>query len=152
MQNQVEETIEIDAAPEAVWAALADFHDMSWLPLVARTDGDGGNTPNAARRLTLKNDANVDEVLTAYDPDGMSYSYRIAAVDVTVLPVTDYASTIGVSASAAGRSRVTWRGTFGRGAPHDDPPPSLNDDAAKQAVSGLYRTGLDGLKAKVASG
>lgn len=150
--NQAEETIEIDAAPEAVWAALASFHDMSWLSPVAKTEGAGGNSSDATRRLHLKDGATVDEALVAYDAAAMSYSYRITSVNVAVLPVTDYASTIAVEPAAGGRSRVTWRGTFKRGEPNDNPPPSLDDAAAIKAVSGLYRAGLDGLKAKVEPG
>jgi len=32
---------------------------------------------------------------------------------------------------------------------NNDPPPELNDEASQKAVRGLYRTGLDALKAKI---
>ncbi len=58
-----------------VWAAIADFHDMSWLPGVAKTSGDGGNEPDAAKRqLTLDGGATIDESLYKYDAEAMSYS------------------------------------------------------------------------------
>jgi Polyketide cyclase / dehydrase and lipid transport len=41
-RQKITETIEIDAPPAKVWAAIADFHDMSWLPGVAKTTGEGG--------------------------------------------------------------------------------------------------------------
>jgi hypothetical protein len=148
-RKKVEERVEINATPDKVWAVLADFHDMSWLPPVEKTEGPGGNAVDATRRLTLKGGPVVDEVLAKYEPEKMSYSYRITAVDVKVLPVTNYASTITVEPGGAGKSVVAWRGAFYRGYPNNDPPPELNDDAAIKAVSGLYRTGLDALKAKV---
>jgi polyketide cyclase/dehydrase/lipid transport protein len=41
-RQKITETIQIDAPPAKVWATIADFHDMSWLPGVAKTSGDGG--------------------------------------------------------------------------------------------------------------
>ena len=148
-RKKVEERVEINAPPQKVWAVLANFHEMSWLPPVEKTEGPGGNTVDATRRLTLKGGATVDEVLYKYEPEKMSYSYRITAVDVKVLPVTNYASTIAVEPGEGGKSIVFWRGAFYRGYPNNDPPQELNDDAAIKAVSGLYRLGLDALKAKV---
>jgi len=126
---------------------------MSWLGLVANTEGDKGNEIGATRRLTLKNGATVDEELYKYDAEKMSYSYRITAVDVKVLPVTNYSSTITVSPGADGKGTVVeWAGAFYRGYPNNDPPPELNDEAAIAAVTGLYRDGLDGLKKKLEGG
>jgi hypothetical protein len=82
----------------------------------------------------------------------MSYSYRITAVDVKVLPVTNYASTISVSSAGEGRSKVQWDGAFYRGYPNNDPPAELNDDAAIMAVTGLYQAGLAALKARIEKG
>jgi hypothetical protein len=35
---------------------------------------------------------------------------------------------------------------------NNDPPPDQNDEAAVTAVKGVYRSGLDALKAKLESG
>lgn len=156
-RKKVTETIVIDQAPDKVWAAVGNFGDMSWLPPVDKTEAKGGNTvvdpeddsKNPSRRLTLKNGATVDEVLYKYEPDKMSYSYRITNVDVKVLPVTNYSSSITVSPADGGKSSVEWRGAFYRGFPNNDPPPELSDEAAVKAVTDLYRAGLAGLKAKV---
>ena len=48
--------------------------------------------------------------------------------------------------------KVEWKSAFYRGYMNNDPPPELNDEAAEKAVKGLYRTGLDALKAKVEKG
>ena len=47
-RQKITETIEIDAPPAKVWAAIVDFHDMSWLPGVAKATGEGGNEPDVA--------------------------------------------------------------------------------------------------------
>jgi hypothetical protein len=149
-RQKITETIEIDAPPAKVWAAIADFHDMSWLPGVAKSTGEGGNEPDVAtRQLTLDGGATIDESLYKYDAGAMSYSYRIDKVDVKVLPVNNYSSTITVLPREGGKCTVEWRGAFYRGYPNNDPPPELNDDAAIKAVTALYRKGLDSLKKKV---
>jgi len=152
-RRKLQQQVEINAEPAKVWAAIGNFQDMSWLGLVAKTEGEKGNDIGATRRLTLKGGATVDEELYKYDAEKMSYSYRITAVDVKVLPVTNYSSTITVSPSTDGKgSVVELAGAFYRFYPINDPPPELNDDSAIAAVTGLYREGLDGLKKKLESG
>jgi hypothetical protein len=132
-----------------VWAKIADFHDMSWLPGVAKTTGEDGNEPDVAKRqLTLAGGATVDESLTKYEAGAMSYSYRIDKVAVKVLPVNDYSATITVLPAEGGKSTVEWRGVFYRGDPSNDPAPELNDEAALKAVGKVYRAGLESLKKK----
>lgn len=47
---------------------------------------------------------------------------------------------------------MTWDGAFYRGYMNNDPPPELNDEAAKKAVSGLYKASLENVKAKAEKG
>lgn len=77
----------------------------------------------------------------------MSYSYKIpgATHDVGILPVTNYSSTISVKANGD-KSTVTWKGAFYRGYPNNDPPADLNDEAAVEAVTNVYKAGLAHLK------
>ncbi|WP_256806616.1 MULTISPECIES: SRPBCC family protein [unclassified Bradyrhizobium] len=152
-RQKVRESIEINAAPAKVWAAIGNFQDMSWLPPVTKTEGEKGNEIGATRKLTLTGGATVDEELYKFDAAAMTYSYRITTVDVKVLPVTNYSSTLTVTPSADGKgSTLEWAGAFYRGFPNNDPPPELSDEAAKTAVSGLYKAGLAALKKKVESG
>lgn len=150
-RQKVELTVDIAAPADKVWARVANFHDMSWHPAVARTAGQGGNEVGAGRVLTLKGegDPTIAEQLTRYSAEGMSYSYKITQVDVKVLPVTNYVSHLTVSADGEGKSKVQWRGAFYRGFPNNDPPPELNDQAAVTAVTGVYKGGLDALKAEM---
>jgi carbon monoxide dehydrogenase subunit G len=149
-RQKVTESVEINAPPAKVWEFIQNFQNMRWLPGVESTQGDGGNVPDVAHRtITLEGGAKIEESLYKYDKDEMTYSYRIDAVDVKVLPVTNYSSTIIVLPDGDGKSKVEWRGAFYRGDPNENPPPALNDDAAISAVQALYRKGLDYLKQNV---
>ncbi|KMO44745.1 signal peptide protein [Methylobacterium tarhaniae] len=152
-RKKVEEKVTINAAPDKVWAVVGNFQDMSWLPPVEKTEGTGGNQVKATRTLTLKGGATVDEELYKYSAEQRSLSYRINKVDVKVLPVNNYSSTIKVEPADGGKaSDVTWDGAFYRGYMNNDPPPELSDEAAIKAVKELYRSGLDNLKAKIEKG
>jgi hypothetical protein len=152
-RQKVRESIEINAPPAKVWAVIGNFQDMSWLAPVTKTEGDKGNEIGATRRLTLTGGGIVDEELYKFDAAAMTYSYRITAVDVKVLPVNNYSSTLTVTPSADGKSAtLEWAGAFYRGFPNNDPPPELSDEASVKAVKGLYQTGLEALKKKIESG
>lgn len=143
-------TAEVAADPADVWAAIGNFQDMSWHPVVHNTMGEGDNTVDATRVLTLgaADGPTISEELYKYSDEKMSYSYRITEVDVDVLPVTNYSSHLTVKPRDGGGSLIEWRGAFYRGFPNNDPPEHLNDDAAIAAVSGVYQAGLDALVAR----
>ena len=151
-RQKISESVEINAPADKVWAVVGNFQDGSWIPVVEKTEGKGGNEPKATRTLTLKGGATVEEELSKYDAAKKSLMYRIDKVDVKTLPVNDYSSWIELEPEGADKTKVTWRGAFYRGYMNNDPPPDLNDEAAKKAVQGLYRSGLDNLKAKVEKG
>lgn len=143
-------SVDVAAAPEAVWAVIGNFQDMSWHPAVFSSTGEGGNEINATRVLTLgaEGGPTISELLVKYDAAKMTYSYRIEAVDVAVLPVTNYSSHLTVTPKDGGGSHIEWKGAFYRGYPNNDPPENLDDPAAIAAVSGVYQAGLDALVAK----
>ena len=99
-RQKVELTVDIAAPADKVWARVANFHDMSWHPAVARTEVQGGNEVGANRVLVLKGagDPTIAEQLTRYNAEGMTYSYKITEVDVKVLPVSNYTSHLTVTA------------------------------------------------------
>ena len=150
-RQKATETIEINAPADKVWAVIGNFQDMSWHPAFAKTEGSGGNDPDATRKLTLANGATIDEKLTKFSADAKSYSYEITNVDVKVVPVTNYASTISVKGEGD-KSTVEWKGAFYRGYVNNDPPPELNDEAAVKAITGVYKDGLAALKKKIEGG
>lgn len=143
---------EIAAAPEKVWEAIGDFQNLNWHPAVFDTKGENGNEIDATRTLILGEEGGpeIQEVLYKYSDEKRSYSYRITAVDVEVLPVTNYSSHLTVKDGEDGGSLVEWRGAFYRGYPNNDPPEHLNDEAAVKAVTGIYEAGLAALAEKFA--
>lgn len=146
-RQKVTLTTEVAAEPADVWAAIGNFQDMSWHPVVHSSTGEGDNEIDATRVLTLGEEGGptISEVLYKYSDEKMSYSYRITDVLVEVLPVTNYSSHLTVKPRDGGGSIVEWRGAFYRGFPNNDPPAELNDEAAIAAVSGVYQAGLDAL-------
>ena len=138
--------MQIPASPDEVWQRIGNFQDMSWHPAVESLEGSGGSLAGATRTLTVKGGGVIDETLEKYDADKRSLFYRIVKVDVGVLPVTNYSSWLTVNPTTEG-SMVIWKDAVYRGYPNNDPPPELNDQAAIEAVTGLYHAGLDNLKA-----
>lgn len=150
-RQKVTETIEINAAPDKVWAAVGNFQDMSWHPGFTATEGKGGNDVGATRTLTLKSGGKIEEALTKFSAEKYTYAYEITKVDVKDVPVNNYSSSITVE-DAGGKSLVTWKGAFYRGFLNNDPPPELSDEAAVKAITGVYKDGLAALKTKVEGG
>ena len=150
-RQKVSESIEINAPADKVWAVVGNFQDGSWIPVVEKTEGKGGNEPKATRTLTLKGGATVEEELAKYDAQKKTFMYRITKIDVKTLPVNDYSSTIEVEGSGD-KTKLTWKGAFYRGYMNNDPPPELNDEASKKAVQGLYKASLENVKAQVEKG
>lgn len=143
---------ELAASPDAVWAVIGDFQDMSWHPVVFSTNGEGGNERDATRLLTLgeAEGPTIAERLTEHDDTGLRYAYEITEVAVDTLPVTEYVSELSVTPGAEGGAVVEWAGTFHRGDPGADPQPGLTDEDAVAAVEGVYRAGLEALAARFA--
>lgn len=137
---EVTQTVTTTASPAKVWSMIGGFDTIgTWLPGAASSPADHGNTVGSVRVITLKapGDPTVTEKLTARK--GTHYSYAILKVDPKVLPVTSYTATISVTKVGAG-SEVTWHGSF-------KPAGGTDDAGAEKAVSGLYRSGLDNIKA-----
>lgn len=140
MAVEVTETVTTTAPPAKVWGMIGKFDAIaSWLPPAASSPADKGDTVGSVRVITLKGPGSptVTERLTA--SDAQSYSYTILKVDPKVLPVMDYTSTISV-APGGGGSLVTWHGSF-------KPAGGADDASAGKAISGVYRAGLDNIKA-----
>ncbi len=146
-------SVHIDAAPAKVWAVIGQFHDLSWDPLVAKTTGTGGNTPDSTRTVTMKSGTVLPgEELERYEPQNFTYATFLPHVDVRAFPVTNYSSILVVTADPAGGSHVEWRSAFYRGYPNFGPPPEFNEAAAIKAVAAMTQPALDGLKAKIETG
>ena len=67
----------INRPPSEVWAAIRNFHDMSWCPTVI-TDlqpvGDKNGTEPGAKRIL---NTAIHETFQSVDEEGMTFSYQI---------------------------------------------------------------------------
>lgn len=146
-RQKLTETVEINAAPAAVWDIIKDFGNAhAWMPMVAGTTSQGGNAAGATRELSLKKGGAIKEELKSYEADKMSFSYKMENPDCGVLPVNNYSSNISVEA-AGGGSKVTWNGAYYRCFLANNPPPDQNEEAANKAIEAVYKESLANLKA-----
>jgi hypothetical protein len=130
-------SIEVNGAPSAVWSVIGSFCAIKdWLPPVGTCIEDGKSPPT--RTLVTKDGkASFVETQTARNEKEHSYSYAFLS---SLLPVTNYKSTIKVTAKGDGVSVVTWTGTY--------TPDSGKEKDAIDALSGVYEAGLAGIQAR----
>lgn len=148
---KVVEKVTIAADPKAVWAVAGSFGSIAkWHPDVASVKAEGGDKAGATRDVTLKKGGVLKEGLDEYDDKELKYSYRMSEPDLAALPTSSYSMSF-IVRPAAGGSEVEWYGRLYRGDTGNEPPEELNDDAAKTAVSGFLKAGLEGLKKAVES-
>jgi mxaD protein len=147
--QKVEEKIEIAAPPAAVWAIAKDFAKIAdWHPLVAKSEGTGGNAAGGERSVTLKSGGVLRDGLDEFNDQAMSYSYRLAKENVDAFPVSFYSAELAVKPGASGGSAVEWVGRFYRADTGNFPAENKNDAAAIAAMKNFLAQGLTGLKAK----
>jgi uncharacterized protein YndB with AHSA1/START domain len=132
-------SIEVNGAPSTVWSAIGAFCAIKdWLPPVGMCIEDG-KTPPTRTLVTKDGKASFVEKQTARSDPEHSYSYTFVS---SPLPVTNYTSTIKVTAKGEGVSIVTWTGTY--------TPDSGKEKEAGDALNGVYESGLAAIKAKLA--
>lgn|ERR1700754_1470870 len=141
----IDVSVELSVPASQAWRLIHDFGRVEdWHPVVAKTHITRGigNAPGAVRHLTFLDGATLEEELTAYSPEAMQLQYIITAGE---FPVRNYRTTLSVEAVSSQRSRVRWVGTFDRADPGIRPAKGKDDDAAMEAVRGVYTTGLNAL-------
>ena len=127
MANETEVTeIEIDRGPDAVWAVVREFGEMSWLPGVESVTVEGD-----IRTVTMMG-MSIEEKLINLDDEKMQITYGIVGGPV---PIEFHEATISVVPAGDG-TRASWAVTA---AP----------EGTAAFMSGMYATGLEALKAKV---
>ena len=148
--QKVEKTIVIKAAPAKVWAIVKDFGNMhTWHPSIASTKLEQKKDENGEmatfRTLTLKSGGDIVEKLRSADDAAMKLKYEIVS---GVAPVADYNAFMLVTAGpGAGESTVTWVGRFYRTYKLNPPiPPGQDDETAVSFITGVFDSGLAGLK------
>ncbi|MGR9100358.1 MAG: SRPBCC family protein [Gammaproteobacteria bacterium] len=158
VRQKFKDVVEINAPADKVWNIIKNFDDLSWLPAVASTEGEGGNKKGAKRTLTLKKGGTIVEELKKYNEDRMTYAYKIKEMSdagtiqhsgkeekIPVLPVNNYSATITVKGKGD-KTQVIWQAAYYRAYMNNNPPAELNEDAANNAVSLVLKAGLKNLK------
>ena len=132
-------TRSLNGAPATVWSAIGAFCAIKdWLPPVGTCIEDGKSPPT--RTLVTKDGkASFVETQTARNEKEYSYSYAFVS---SPLPVTNYTSTIKVTAKGDGFSTITWTGSY--------TPDQGKEKAASEALNGVYEAGLAEIKARLA--
>ncbi|WP_431636561.1 SRPBCC family protein [Dyella sp. KULCS107] len=137
----VSESVDLQAPADAVWKTLGDFGGAQrYLDVVKRCElvhHDG----STERVLHLKGGGSARERLVLSSDDDRALRYTMVE---SPLPVADYVSTVRVDPLGPQRCRVTWAATFDA---HGG-----SDEEAREAVSGIYRVGLEGLRQLHAAG
>ncbi len=148
-RQKVTESIEIDASPDKVWAIVQDFCSIQdWHSGIKTCQSDSGDI-GAIREIELVNGEKINEKLFKRDAEKLRLQYAMQLEKGRVvegLPIATHGSTITVSDNG-GKSTVEWKGAFYRSFPGQQPPPELSDAACIEAVTKMYKDGLQGLKA-----
>ena len=140
-------SIEINAAPDAVWALVGDFaHAEKWVAGVESSTAQGGNEKGATRELKVPG-GTLKEELKNVDNEKKVIQYKIIdPTDPAVFPVNNYSAKITVEASGSG-SKVEWDTAFYRWFLNNNPPDGQNEAAASAAVEQVVSQSLANLKA-----
>lgn len=130
-----------DMSAADLWKKVGDFNGLNtWHPAIAKSEIVKGtnNEVGAHRKLTLGDGATIVEELAARDDAGMTLTYTIVEAP---LPVTDYKSTITVTADGESKSKLSWGSTFKAAA-------STEPAKAQEIIGGIYQAGIDNLSKK----
>lgn len=147
-REKISESIEIAAPPEAVWALVGDFgHPEKWMPMIERTESQGGLEKGATRELHFKGvSGTLKEELKNIDAEKRVIQYKVIdPTDPAVFPTNNYSAKLTVEAAASG-AKVEWDAAFYRWFLNNNPPEGQNEAAAKLAVEKVVKESLQGLK------
>ena len=122
-------TKEVDASAAAVWTLLADFADVSWIPVAGQVDVVGEGI-GMSRSIHGSSGRPVVETLTHLDPERRELGYRIAD---NPLPVNRFEALVTVQSRPGPGSEVTWNVDY-------EPSGSTDADAqaTRQAIEAVY--------------
>lgn len=144
--------IEVDAAPEKVWAIVSDFCSIpEWNSMVKTCSASQGSEKGSIRTIEYDTGEKVTEKLFKNDAANMKLLYAMEQLEkgriMKGLPIATLSTTITVKLADDGASSVVqMKGAFYRAFPGPTPPEDQTDAAAIAAVTTLYETGLAGIK------
>lgn len=109
----VEESIEIDATPAAVWTHIADHASWpEWFEALDAVQPGSTSTGVGGTRRVMVKPLSIDEVFTAWD-EGEHFAFAIVGSKLPMLSAA--AESVRLEPIAEGRCRVTYRqGVEGR--------------------------------------
>jgi hypothetical protein len=132
------QSIVIDVPPEQVWAAIRDFHDVSWTPNVVtslETVGDVVGSEIGARRVL---NGVFHETLLELDDGGLTFTYSVdeGPSPLSSAEVSDYLGRVAVKPAPDGAgTMVEWTSQWQK-----------NDEAGREFVHPIYVALLDDMK------
>lgn len=143
--QQLSRSVEIKAAPEAVWETLRDPASFGvWHPDAVSVSMEGEGR-GAKRTVDFAGGAVTDGIDDVNDERKL-IRWRLSTENHAALPVSFYTHTLTVSPAGEG-SKVDWRASFFRADTTNEPVESLSDAAAVAAMEAYADHGLAGLKA-----
>ncbi len=130
-------SVDVDGTPQQVWSAIGPFCAIrDWHPAIGSCTQDG-KTPPTRTLVTKDGTATFVELQVAASSKQRRYSYAFVS---SPLPVSNYRSTLKVTAKGSRQSVVTWSGEY-------TPDPGKDEDAV-EALSGIYESGLQAIKTR----
>jgi hypothetical protein len=132
---RISRSADVNAPVSSVWSLIGPFCAIKdWLPPVGQCIADGKSPPTRTL-VTRDGKASFVETQTARNDKDYSYSYAFLS---SPLPVSQYKSTIKVTAKGEGASVVTWTGIY-------TPDPGREKEAV-DALGGVYDSGLAAIR------
>lgn len=132
---EVREDAELGADVDEVWKLVGDFGgfvEAMGVPVELKGDGIGQT------RTIRMNAQPTIERLEERDDDAKRIAYSIVE---SPIPVTDYLSTMQLSAAGDGRTHLVWSSTF-------EPADGFPVDDACHIVSSVYQGAIGAMKAR----
>lgn len=123
---------DVAAPADAVWALLADFGDVRWIPMDVKVEVEGAG-PGMRRKILGSGDEPAVETLLWIRPDERRLSYEITNIP---LPVNRFTAVVFVTESHGG-CRVGWEVDY---------EPSGDDAEARGSIEMVYGMMADWLR------
>ena len=101
-------SIEISAAPEAIWSVLGRFmHIDEFAPQVKSVEAltDGENGVGSKRRCHFENGTSVAEEIINWQPN---QSYRVKLSEMDAMPLHEASAEIAIERLSENRSKINW--------------------------------------------
>lgn len=141
------QSVVIAAAPDLVWAILADpGRYAEWHPAIASVEMQGSGA-GAKRQVTFAAGGAILDGIDRIDAATMEVRWRLSEANIEVFPVSHYTHTLKVTPEGDGTA-VSWQSSFFRADTTNEPEERFSDAAAVTAVEELIRAGLEGLQAR----